>query len=128
MQAAERLEPGQARIEERRLELEQPEPLDPRELRQIVREASRALAFLNVVRLEELAFACQKLTRDLVAQPAAIALAARQASPDMAVFARVLDATRANLDVMSRLRDVREGRLEYTLPQAVKPESVHGHD
>ena len=32
---------------------------------------------------------------------------------DMAVLARVLEATRANLNVMSRLRDLRAGRLEY---------------
>ncbi len=31
----------------------------------------------------------------------------------MAVFARVLEATRANLDVMNRLRELRAGRLEY---------------
>ena len=32
----------------------------------------------------------------------------------MAVFARVLDATRANLNVMNRLRELRMGRLEYS--------------
>jgi hypothetical protein len=31
----------------------------------------------------------------------------------MAVFARVLDATRANLNVLNRLRELRAGRLEY---------------
>jgi hypothetical protein len=31
----------------------------------------------------------------------------------MAVFARVLDATRANLQVMNRLRALREGRISY---------------
>ena len=31
----------------------------------------------------------------------------------MAVFARVLEATQANLDVMSRLRELRAGRSEY---------------
>ena len=31
----------------------------------------------------------------------------------MATFARVLDATRANLNVMNRLRELRSGRLEY---------------
>jgi hypothetical protein len=34
----------------------------------------------------------------------------------MAVFARVLEATRANLSVMHRLRELREGRLEYREP------------
>jgi hypothetical protein len=32
----------------------------------------------------------------------------------MAVFARVLDATRSNLNVMNRLRELRMGRLEYS--------------
>ena len=36
----------------------------------------------------------------------------------MAVFARVLEATRANLKVMNRLRELRAGRLEYGEPQA----------
>jgi hypothetical protein len=36
----------------------------------------------------------------------------------MAVFARVLEATRANLNVMKRLRELRAGQLEYTERQA----------
>ena len=36
----------------------------------------------------------------------------------MAVFARVLEATRANLNVMNRLRELRAGRLEYSERQA----------
>ena len=43
---------------------------------------------------------------------------AREAAADMAVFARVLDATRANLHVMNRLRELRMGRLEYSERQA----------
>ena len=87
------------------------------DLRQIVQEASRALALLDSSRLEELAFSCQRLNRDLASMaPGERANCARQAaeaSDSMAVFARVLEATRANLDVMHRLRDLREGRLEY---------------
>ena len=44
---------------------------------------------------------------------AALAPEAKEAAGDMAVFARVLEATRANLDVMNRLRELRTGRLEY---------------
>ena len=36
----------------------------------------------------------------------------------MAVFARVLEVTRGNLSVMSRLRELRAGRVEYTERQA----------
>jgi hypothetical protein len=47
----------------------------------------------------------------------------------MAVLARVLEATRANLNVMNHLRDLRAGRLEYGQPQAQqwrRTESGHG--
>jgi len=44
---------------------------------------------------------------------AMLALEAKDAAGDMAVFARVLEATRANLNVMNRLRELRTGRLEY---------------
>jgi len=44
---------------------------------------------------------------------AALALECKEAKGNMAVFARVLEATRANLNVMSRLRELRAGRLEY---------------
>jgi hypothetical protein len=83
----------------------------------LVAEASQALARLDAGRLEELALACQALNRDLVLgnQDSRKALAAesREARGDMAVFGRVLDATRANLHVMNRLRELREGQLEY---------------
>jgi hypothetical protein len=36
----------------------------------------------------------------------------------MAVLARVIEATSANLQVMHRLRDLRAGRLEYSEVQA----------
>ena len=96
-------------------------PVSP-ELRQIVVEASQALARLDAARLEELALSCQALTRSLQFEDLEMReLLARQvgaAQSDMAVFARVLDATRANLNVMKRLRELRTGRLEYTERQA----------
>ena len=108
----------------RTLELEPP-LLQRSSLRAIVREASRALALLDAARLEELAAACIRLNRDLASPPGnPLAGQAREASADMAVFARVLDATRANLEVMRRLRDLREGRLEYN-PGAA--ENLHGN-
>lgn len=91
-------------------------------LKELVVEASRALARLDADRLEELALSCHALNRDLTDRDlthwdagdrAALALEAREAAGDMAVFARVLEATRANLNVMSRLRELRAGRLEY---------------
>jgi len=82
------------------------------ELKEIVAQASRALACLDADRLEELAGCCQALNRDLPprGEVERQALAARA---DMDVFARVLEATRANLNVMRRLRDLRQGTAEY---------------
>jgi hypothetical protein len=91
-------------------------------LKELVVEASQALARLDAERLEELALSCQALNRDLEQHAisgqdgdgsAALARDAREAVGDMAVFARVLEATRANLNVMNHLRELREGRLEY---------------
>jgi hypothetical protein len=87
------------------------------ELKQLVVEASRALACLDAARLEELALSCQALNRDLAGSGPEdrkqLARQAREAAGDMAVFARVLDVTRGNLNVINRLRELRAGRLEY---------------
>jgi hypothetical protein len=107
-------------------------------LKDLVVEASRALARLDTGRLEELALSCQALNRDLVLGDlgetnretrAVLGAESKEAVGEMAVFARVLEATRANLHVMNRLRELREGRLEYGLPhrQPWRPtESGHG--
>jgi hypothetical protein len=89
-------------------------------MKELVVEASQALARLDADRLEELALCCQALNRDMAQNElahgdarAALALECKEARGDMAVFARVLDATRANLNVMSRLRELHAGQLEY---------------
>ncbi|MFY9853020.1 MAG: hypothetical protein WAK26_03975 [Terracidiphilus sp.] len=86
-------------------------------LKELVVEASRALSRLDADRLEELTLSCQALNRALVYEDAearaALAAEAKNATGDMAVFARVLEATRANLNVMNRLKELRAGRLEY---------------
>ena len=87
------------------------------DLKQLVIEASRALAQLDASRLEELALSCQALNQTLGASGAesrsGLAIQARKARGDMAVFARILEATRCNLGVINRLRELRAGRLEY---------------
>ncbi len=89
-----------------------------RELKELVVEASQALARFDARRLEELALSCRALTRTLNPKEARVrallAEQAREAQGDMAVLARVLEATRANLNVMHRLRELRAGRVEYT--------------
>jgi hypothetical protein len=139
-------------------------------LRELVVEASQALARLDADRLEELVLCCQALTReqaltqeppresaldsarestrestralnrDLLpikeAERLRLAAEARDARGDMAVFARVLEATRANVQVIERLRALRAGRLEYSerdgarwpSPLAGRGESRHGND
>lgn len=103
------------------------------ELKKLVVEASRALARLDASRLEELALSCQALNRASgspgMEDRVGLARQAREAAGDMAVFGRVLEATRANLKVMNRLRELREGRFDYGEPQArgwVRGESGHG--
>ena len=99
-------------------------------LKQIVSEASRALALLDADRLEELARACRALNRDRQ-ERAEMARQAREAACGMAVFARVLDVTRDNLSVMNRLRALRMGEISYE-PSASRPwalaETSHGND
>jgi hypothetical protein len=102
------------------------------ELRDTLAEASRSLVLLDAERLEELAIACQKLNCNVrlmePAERADFARQAHEASKEMAVFAHVLEATRANLNVMRRLRDLREGCSEYDYPQLSLQETIHGDD
>jgi hypothetical protein len=86
------------------------------ELKELVVEASQALARLDTARLEELALSCQALILAPITGHARELLVrqVREVEGDMAVFARVLEATRANLNVMSRLEELRQGSLEYS--------------
>jgi hypothetical protein len=98
------------------------------EIREVVAEASRALAQLDADRLEELALACEALNRqrgsldsgsDSRRYDGALVRQAREAAGDMKAFARVLEATRANLTVIRRLRQLnKRGHLEYSEAQA----------
>lgn len=84
------------------------------ELKTLVAEASRALARLDADRLEELALSCQALNQEVAPENRSeLARQTGEAAQDIAVLARVLEATRENLRVMNRLREIRAGRLEY---------------
>jgi|ERR1700679_1730000 hypothetical protein len=92
----------------------QPECRVEFDLKNVIREASRALALLDTDRLEELAFSCQALNRNPIPQDyAEQARIAREARRDLIVFERVLEVTRANIGVMRILQKSRKGRLEY---------------
>ena len=101
-------------------------------LKTIVADATRALACLNADRLEELAASCRALQRELLipdlipddedrrldrGAPAHPSLArqSRETASEFAAFAGVLQATRANLDVMHRLQARGREGLEYAV-------------
>jgi hypothetical protein len=86
------------------------------ELKELVVEASRALARLDAERLEELALSCRALkgaTPEDVCAHSARADEAWEAAREIAVFARVMEATRANREMICRLRELSAGRQEY---------------
>jgi hypothetical protein len=96
-------------------------------LKELIVEASRALARLDVERLEELARSCRALNRALALgestvqnnlfHQADLCGEAAEAAGEMAVFSRVLDVTRENLIVANRLRALRQNALEYSESQ-----------
>ena len=77
----------------------------------MIAEASLALARLDSDRLEELVLSCEALTRGLgnpdKNHKISFECEARNAAWQMAVFAGVLEATRSNLNVMHRSREMR---------------------
>lgn len=84
------------------------------ELKAVVAEVSEALTRLDADRLEELARWCDSLIGDLPPESGdELTRQSREAARDMMILARVLDATRANVAVMKRLRELRAGDLEY---------------
>jgi hypothetical protein len=105
------------------------------ELRELVVEASQALARLDSNRLEELALSCQALNRDFTPANmegrAGLTRQAREAAGEIAVFQRVLEATQSNLNVMKRLHELRAGQLEYGESQTrgwVETERTRGNN
>jgi hypothetical protein len=95
--------------------------------------ASRALAHLDAERLEEMALSCAALVREDHEGRFDFRGGREEDSGEdgreMAIFARVLEATRANLNVMRRLRALRATPLEYGQPRGIcdtSVESEHG--
>lgn len=99
-------------------------------LKALVTEAVQALGKLDANRLEELAISCRVLNSDPAAAMRAIPESdLRSAGTEMAALARVLEATRANLDVMNRLREFHARRMEYKSAQSAADggaEVIHG--
>jgi hypothetical protein len=106
-----------------------PEP----ELKNMLVEASHALAHLDANRLEEMALSCAALVSNPDQRRWETKIqsgsGSSEAINEMAIFARVLEATRANLKVMRRLREVRSAQLEYGPAEtngSTSEESEHG--
>ncbi len=87
------------------------------ELKDLVREASRSLAKLDADRLSELKSLLQEFSlalRDVgVEGRARLIVQARDASEEMKTFARIIEATRDNLQLLYRLHDLTDENLEY---------------
>ena len=84
----------------------------------LVAEAAKSLAKLDAERLEELALSCQALNREGIAGKQRFsAVEVSEAKRDMAVLARVLEVTRTNVAIVSRLRELHAGHVEYSVRQ-----------
>lgn len=94
-----------------------------RKLQELIREATVALAHLDTERLEELAISCRKLT-------AVTPEEAKKAAADMALFGGVLQATRANADVLERLKTLAGVPQVYMRAQkeSALAGTSYGHD
>lgn len=85
-------------------------------------EASHALAHLDADGLEEMALSCAALVRGADREPSDAKNQCKSGSAEalqgMAIFERVLEATRADLNVVRRLRQLGSAQLEYGPAQA----------
>jgi hypothetical protein len=92
------------------------EPSIPSRLQEMVRETIYALTFLDAARLQVLAQSCRILTRDLASrddEDLRLAREAAEARADIRTLARVLEGTKANLQVLYQLRNPGDGSLGY---------------
>lgn len=103
------------------------------ELKDLIAEATRSLALLDADRLEELAACCTALSGRVSGlepeEQVSLRRQSAEAAQAMAVFGRVLEATRANLNLLRRLQEP-QGGLEYSESQARGwvPAEVHRGD
>jgi hypothetical protein len=86
-------------------------------LKKVLEEATESLAWLDGERLEEIALCCAMQMRgnDRGCDEGLkyVERESEQPTREMAIFLRVLQATKANLQVMRRLREMRGTKLEY---------------
>ncbi len=104
------------------------------DLKEILGEASRALARLDANRLEDMTRRCEALVCGSDTEPEAKRppmLAESAMDNEITTFARVVEATRINLQVLRRLTEIEAGQLEYSFATAGRnraKRNEHGHD
>jgi hypothetical protein len=83
-------------------------------LKTVLAEATQALSHLDAERLEEMALSCEALVADNQVSEEEVANGESKGrdANDMAIFLRVLEATKANLNVMRRLREAHMAQLQ----------------
>jgi hypothetical protein len=83
------------------------------DLRELVAEATQSLARLDADRLEDMALSCEELNREFDSGQNQISISDACATQrDMTALAKVLEATRSNLAVMNRLKELHDRRAE----------------
>jgi hypothetical protein len=103
-------------------------------LKSMLAEATLALAHLDAERLEEMALSCAALVRAVhwnqceAKNPCEAGFG--EGLQEMAIFARVVEATKANLRVMRKLSEVRATQIEYgpALAASGSGKSEHGNN
>jgi hypothetical protein len=80
------------------------------ELKALLAEACDSLARLDADRLESITGYCEEL---IAIGPISTVTDEAVVDRDLAIFERVLEATRANLQVMRRLREITEAQEGY---------------
>lgn len=86
-------------------------------MRELAGASVRALSRFDVDALETLVEHCEALRRQMQGMPPEewkrLFFEAQEALQPMRNFARALETTAANLEVLANLSDLRAGRLEY---------------
>jgi len=90
----------------------------------LIQMATVALTLLDAARLEEMWASCQALPVTSIEEREL-----HNAKQEMAVLDRILETTRANVEVMRRLRETRTGALEYSeqLARGYEVENYYGN-
>lgn len=100
-----------------------------RDLKTLLAEASQALLRFDGPSLDEIASSTAASVRELDCGSGPLRLNLTEIRVALAVFRRVVEATRANLDVLHKLRDREAPDLSYSLtPRQSTLDSAYGNN